>query len=60
MSYVPELKLEVTWAPYAECRNCVWEAPKGKAARDQAKRHVRETGHIVNVIHERVAAWGPK
>jgi hypothetical protein len=51
--------MEVTYQPYAECvkEECGWHAPTSLATRDQAKGHVRATGHEVRVVIEKVALW---
>lgn len=45
--------------PYAECVNedCNFATESSKLARDQGKRHVRQTGHHVRVITEEVSLY---
>ena len=54
--------MEATFQPYAECvdEKCGWGYPESSMAREQAKFHVRSSGHRVRVVIEKVAVWGPK
>lgn len=42
----------VTLLPRAKCTECDWEHGEHKTTRDEAKWHVRSTGHQVVVITE--------
>lgn len=45
--------------PYAECveEACGFATDRSKIARDQGKRHVRQTGHHVRVVTEEVSLY---
>ena len=49
-----QMQAQVQFQPYAECENegCGWERDPGPTTRDEAKRHVVETGHDVIVTVE--------
>jgi hypothetical protein len=54
-------QMEAVFEPYAECakEECGWNAGSSATAREQAKVHVRATGHHVRVVIEKVALWAP-
>jgi hypothetical protein len=51
--------LSISYQPRAECRDaeCGWKHRISRAARDQAKIHVRITGHSVTVTVEKVDTY---
>lgn len=45
--------LGIVMTPRADCQGCDWNRPPGPVSRDQAKWHVKQTGHEVIVTVEK-------
>jgi len=50
-------EISATYEPRAECSECDWEHGYGRSARNEAKWHVRSTGHLVIVVTEKREAY---
>ncbi|HTF53671.1 MAG TPA: hypothetical protein VK735_40015 [Pseudonocardia sp.] len=45
--------------PFAQCGDCLWShAREEPNIRVAVKRHVADTGHVVDVIRETIMVWG--
>lgn len=51
--------LSIAYTPKAECLGCSWTHPHSRITRDQAKFHVRQTGHTVEIVVMTVDTWEP-
>jgi hypothetical protein len=55
-----QVQAEVTYHPYADCTEggCPWARNPGQFTREQAKQHVKVTGHEVVVVVEKRTLYG--
>lgn len=61
-NFVPYRMAEVDEYPSAEClqEGCVFTREPSLGSNDQAKEHVRVTGHKVKVTRSKVSVWRAK
>lgn len=52
-------RAEVQWSPFAECltRDCSWETPQRRDARQLAKDHAKFNNHKTRIVQETVAVY---
>lgn len=59
--YIVERTCKITLKPSADCNaeGCDWSHPESQHTREEAKEHVRYSGHPVIIKTETLEEWEP-